>query len=97
MRNLFIDAYADTLHAIFMKDEIFREAVNNPIQFGYYHTTEVLTDKVFDKVEKADVLKKWELLFNIRMGRQMNEDNLFTICWGKILQLSCFGAFLWSD
>ncbi|MCP4583693.1 MAG: hypothetical protein GY839_18950 [candidate division Zixibacteria bacterium] len=62
MRNSFIDAYADALHAIFVKDKIFHEAVNDPIQFGYYRT---MTDTVFNKVERADVLKKWELLFEI--------------------------------
>ncbi len=63
-RNSFIDAYTGTLHAIFVKDEIFCEAVNDPIQFGYY----CMTDTVFDKVERVDVLKKWELLFEIRTG-----------------------------
>ncbi len=52
-RNSFIDAYASALRAIFVKDEIFRETVDDPIQFGYYHTT----DTVLDKVERADVLK----------------------------------------
>ncbi len=61
VRDSFIDAYASALHAIFMKDEIFHEAVDDPIQFGYYHTT----DMVFDKVERADVLKKRELPFEI--------------------------------
>ncbi len=82
-RDSFIDVYAGALHAIFIKDEIFREAVDDPIQFGYYCMTEVLTDKVFDKVEKADVLKNWELLFDIRMGHRMNEDDLFTILTGS--------------
>ncbi len=35
-RESFINAYAGALHAIFMKDKIFCEAVNDPIQFGYY-------------------------------------------------------------
>ncbi len=61
MRDSFIDAYAGALCAIFVKDEIFRDAINDPIQFGYYRTT----DTVFDKVERADVLKKWELQFEI--------------------------------
>ncbi len=75
VRDSFIDAYAGALHAIFMKDEIFRKAVYGPIQFGYYCTT----DMVFDKVERADILEKWGLLFQIRMGRRMNEDDLFAI------------------
>ncbi len=60
-KDSFIDAYAGALHAIFMKDEIFCKAVDDPIQCGYYRTT----DTVFDKVKRADVLKKWELLFEI--------------------------------
>ncbi len=60
-RDSFIDAYAGALHAIFVKDEIFCEAVYSPIQFGYYRTT----DMVFDKVKRADILEKWGLLFEI--------------------------------
>ncbi len=78
VRDSFIDAYAGALHAIFAKDEIFREPIDDPIQFGYYRTT----DTVFDKVERVDILKKWELLFEIRTGCRMNEGNLFTILIG---------------
>ncbi len=67
------------LHAIFVKEEIFCETVDDPIQFGYYCT---MTNTVFDKVERVDVLKKWELLFKIRMGRRMNEGDLFAILIG---------------
>ncbi len=44
-RNLFIDVYADALHAIFVKDEIFCEAINDPIQFRHYG---ILLDNRFD-------------------------------------------------
>ncbi len=55
MRDSFMDAYAGALHAIFVKDEIFCEAVDDLIQFGYYG----MTDMVFNKVERVDILKKW--------------------------------------
>ncbi len=65
VRDSFIDVYTSTLRAIFVKDEVFREAIDDLVQFGYYHST----DMVLNKVERADVLKIWELLFEIRMGR----------------------------
>ncbi len=74
MRNSFIDAYADALHAIFVKDKIFHKAINDP-QFGHYG----MTDTMFDKVKRADVVKKWDLLFETRMGRRMNEGEVFAI------------------
>ncbi len=60
-RDSFIDAYTGALCAIIMKEKIFRKAVDDPVQFGYYRST----NTVFNKVERADVLKKWGLLFEI--------------------------------
>ncbi len=45
MRDSFIDVYAGALHAIFVNDEIFREAVDDLIQFRYYRMTDMAQNR----------------------------------------------------